>query len=1077
MATSCADPRKAAIISDQNGFISNLEKHHASLGTLYRSVPVLPININLFSLYHCVRLRGGFHEVTRKKEWPLIAKQLFYPQQSISRVAYLLHYQYYQLLFSFEISHSRSSRIPRSLNSSIPTLVIPALYEPPINEDPSSHYTHTDISLTRLRCSLLSGYPNEVELAINTLVILSSRKQFCLTYELTLLDLLLAHVGIFKGKDLWDLFNSTEYAGMHNMDQIWSQLLLPDQYLRYIQPHTEYTSYSLSEEYRDILAPLEIAEKGDYIYRLYAVATILYNACYLEENSSFMLEHNQSVRFILASISCNNVILQHFAWDALTIIGEKVPLFSNELCSEELLQLVLDSIVSEDSFILLRNLEVIKCIAAANIDMDIPKEIPHYIIRLLTLSDVQLLLRCVETLYQLTEISTTNCNYIISSVHGIDILITCLTRDIDALASQSADRFTMVTEVHRDEELARGIPHNVHYSIRTLCDETNAITSAVTSQNNIVEPQGFGPDELAKKWLRSCFENCSKGTISKTQLYSGYHAYLKNIFQNQSSLGFGRLLEHIRHIFPKATLKKAMGPDGRSSFLFYYLRIKQHISVEDISLPSVVSTNSSPYTTPIKIKLNPLAKISPIPPLMNMNHPYSNNRMLAPKIRSLTDPAKPTIPRNFVIKNIFNNTNMNKNISLKQTLSPPLKSPPAHPLVQYKQPPLSTSPPTPSETQKSLEPSKQLNDPMILQIPIEFYQNSPTSPELKTVEQNGHCNDNYLPPTEQEPSLLKKRPQPPYSPNSIISPKKPTPNTPPIVTNHTDIIQNGDLPVVNGEVYTFNWNEVDIINSEKKVIVDTEKQLTTNDIPDIISPIHEIKASHIENSDYPLISISLSSASLKLPEIEQNAQDSVSTQKPLSLTADAPAVNHTSTPVNEEVDSPLSGKKAKKSHKEKQNVTPTCQWQNCSKPFDEWDALLKHACNEHAQEDYPTICLWLGCKTHRNTRSRPSLMRHFQVSHCTPNPIQSKVVSVAHLLDKLKRIPPLEQHSEGILSRSLHLTTALILRNVLHKCPESISNFALHEHTLLTVATTDSLAGRYITEILSKISSFKHSNF
>ena len=47
--------------------------------------------------------------------------------------------------------------------------------------------------------------------------------------------------------------------------------------------------------------------------------------------------------------------------------------------------------------------------------------------------------------------------------------------------------------------------------------------------------------------------------------------------------------------------------------------------------------------------------------------------------------------------------------------------------------------------------------------------------------------------------------------------------------------------------------------------------------------------------------------------------------------------------------------------------------------FDEWDELLKHACSKHAVSDYPTICMWLGCKTHRNTRSRPSLMRHFQV--------------------------------------------------------------------------------------------------
>lgn len=73
------------------------------------------------------------------------------------------------------------------------------------------------------------------------------------------------------GVDLWNLFNSHDYAGKHNIDQVWSQLLLPDPYLRYIT-QTDCVADSLCEEYREILAPLEVAEKGDYIYRLYAVS-------------------------------------------------------------------------------------------------------------------------------------------------------------------------------------------------------------------------------------------------------------------------------------------------------------------------------------------------------------------------------------------------------------------------------------------------------------------------------------------------------------------------------------------------------------------------------------------------------------------------------------------------------------------------------------------------------------------------------------------------------------------------------------------------------------------------------------
>ena len=40
-------------------------------------------------------------------------------------------------------------------------------------------------------------------------------------------------------------------------------------------------------------------------------------------------------RFLLACISCNNVILQHFAWDSLSIIGEKV-CFNNHIITQNL---------------------------------------------------------------------------------------------------------------------------------------------------------------------------------------------------------------------------------------------------------------------------------------------------------------------------------------------------------------------------------------------------------------------------------------------------------------------------------------------------------------------------------------------------------------------------------------------------------------------------------------------------------------------------------------------------------------------------------------------------------------------
>ena len=85
------------------------------------------------------------------------------------------------------------------------------------------------------------------------------------------------------GDDLLNLFNSSGYAGRHNFNDMWNQLLTPAGYLRYIEL-TESTA-SIPEEYRDVLAPPEIAEKAAYLYRLYSVSVLKLNSIVVEDPS------------------------------------------------------------------------------------------------------------------------------------------------------------------------------------------------------------------------------------------------------------------------------------------------------------------------------------------------------------------------------------------------------------------------------------------------------------------------------------------------------------------------------------------------------------------------------------------------------------------------------------------------------------------------------------------------------------------------------------------------------------------------------------------------------------------------
>ena len=358
------------------------------------------------------------------------------------------------------------------------------------------------------------------------------------------------------------------------------------------------------------------------------------------------------------------------------------------------------------------------------------------------------------------------------------------------------------------------------------------------------------------------------------------------------------------------------------SFVFYFLRIKQHLSSDEISNPSVITSSPSSFTTPIKHKINPTSKISPLPPFMN--HPIPNNRILNSKLRSLTEPSKPTHSHNFVIKNIFNNT---KAITPKAAFSPPLKSPPLHNPVQSKHPPFPLSDSS-AETQNS--PPDPTSDPMLLQIPIKLLQkrpnSSPVHPQEETdsdclfPEQNGYTENT------QEASILKKRPKP-SSPNCLIS-KKTTPNSPTethkqFATKSDDpILENGDTHLLNGDVDTFNWDEpAELATSQK------DESPIDDNLASSATPVDENfykRVSHIEHSEFPFISISLRD---KVDACSVESQSIDYPPKTVSPTVNVPAIIETpTTPITEE----LCSKKLKRSSKERTQI-PTCQWHNCQR--------------------------------------------------------------------------------------------------------------------------------------------------
>ena len=463
-----------------------------------------------------------------------------------------------------------------------------------------------------------------------------------------------------------------------------------------------------------------------------------------------------------------------------------------------------------------------------------------------------------------------------------------------------------------------------------------------------------------------------------------------------------------------------------SSFVFHNLRVKQHISPEDISHPSVITHLPTPPPTPSRQKISHLTKISP---QLQYNHIH-NHRMLPGKPHNSTD-----LSRTCVIKNIFG-------VSNRGPLSPPL---PISNDLKLPSPPI----PVPVPLQPTPTPQEKDSDAMILQIPIEIYNKNSTtrplvSPKSDSAEHlvNGFIHNRDLTTPHDEHNInLKKRAQPPSSPLYDQSPKKIPPSSPThlltspkysfLINNSNS--ENSAQPVLeNGYDPIPQLPNGDVCKSESP---DNSEQKETKGVDDIIDPSPpmntevpklepELRPDKIVCTEFPMVSISLlhpptqndqAPADSTLPPITDPSPQPSSPLAPIPPSPPTPVANNTpETPNTEETD-PLVARKVKKLSRDRASTaTPICQWHECSKlvvtifhayisgedltitvtdrdsisivftrssvrSFDSWEELLNHACREHAQVEYPTICLWLGCKTHRNTRSRPSLMRHFQV--------------------------------------------------------------------------------------------------
>ncbi|XP_031562325.1 AT-rich interactive domain-containing protein 2-like [Actinia tenebrosa] len=164
-----------------------------------------------------------------------------------------------------------------------------------------------------------------------------------------------------------------------------------------------------------------------------------------------------------------------------------------------------------------------------------------------------------------------------------------------------------------------------------------------------------------------------------------------------------------------------------------------------------------------------------------------------------------------------------------------------------------------------------------------------------------------------------------------------------------------------------------------------------------------------------------------------------------------------------------------------------CKWANCTSAFDSSKQLFNHVVSAHVPRDSLVLtCMWENCVPVR--RSRSSLLFHLQQRHSGPTPVNApptpqpqatptptpttqhnpSYFPAYRLLARM--MGALQEEEESPLTKTIRLTSALVLRNIAQYSAVARSHLRRHERLLSEVAMSNSEAAHAVAACLSELS-------
>ncbi|XP_052708274.1 AT-rich interactive domain-containing protein 2-like isoform X2 [Crassostrea angulata] len=577
---------------EKDEFMSTLKQFHRNRGTPIGKSPVIGgREIDLYLLYRQVIKFGGWRKITDELIWEDFLLDFKIPRDC-SNGTQALKFIYVRYLDAYEKVYfhgadpnhrddEEETEGPLRKKACLPLYGIPLSY----NYDQHRVSAHgrsvvgmsTDLvkhsDFHKLEKALLSGLPNEVDFAINVCTLLSSesRKSLLLRKAQNLLQLLMAHIGIFSDDHgTYEEVYEREWRKLSNSNFIHFWLnTVNDETIRGLV-HTSH-GYSRKE-----LLGQEILNLGqeDGLHdregqRVMQLAVIIRNLSFEEENMKFMSENDLVFRFLMLCVHSSYGSLRQLALDSLGNIAEKFVLTTDDH-SHLVLQLLKHCLSSDDKYEVVRGLEILSklCLLDQNEDMLTDRlEEPLYadIVRLMNVFDIQIIVYSLEALYQLSELGEHTTTKIAAVKHAVDLLVSLLTIEAQSYGPNSLVGIKVV-EYCPPPHLMQGasVDHG-QTPVLPVPPGGHPVSQPLPPSHKAAQQQmgttGCDVETTTYQWLQSTFELKDGFSLPHVHMYAEYLNFAKK-FSLPQILSSAAFISCVRVVYPNLehySIEKAEG--------------------------------------------------------------------------------------------------------------------------------------------------------------------------------------------------------------------------------------------------------------------------------------------------------------------------------------------------------------------------------------------------------------------------------------------------------------------------------------------------------------------------------------